>query len=456
MSKFSQSQNYSWRKKFDNHDKLDNFIQESLNKFKFTKSHPELLKNISSLSHLILNSKPILPDLVIFSNPFNKNNCFYSHKNNNKYISFPRRKFFIDYSIKSKVNNNEKVNLIKSSEKLLNQNSFKSLNKEKKSNYKISSFSKSFKEKPYNFLSERNNFGKSHKNKIRKVEPFSISLNKNEYNSNKKNFQKKLFIEVEIPSSPKKELEKDILLNKENINQNNNDINENNSKTNDNNEEKKNNLSPEQLSEIKKEIQYAQYQNLFLLQQQYYLQYLKMQNLFNDILNSRINNDMKKILNNNYYNTYFNNNKNEEIKNENEKNLNKENDMNDPLMNDFTTDFKLYNPKVFLENPVLLVKNNLVERNWILIKENKIIINYNSDELFLFLDGRFKLGDQLIDYCIHDYQTDVVFQPLILYEILNEYLPKVKFCLWKNILDKNNKVNDFKRNVKGDLIKKEN
>ena len=199
MSKFSQSQNYSWRKKFDNHDKLDNFIQESLNKFKFTKSHPELLKNISSLSHLILNSKPILPDLVIFSNPFNKNNCFYSHKNNNKYISFPRRKFFIDYSIKSKVNNNEKVNLIKSSEKLLNQNSFKSLNKEKKSNYKISSFSKSFKEKPYNFLSERNNFGKSHKNKIRKVEPFSISLNKNEYNSNKKNFQKKLFIEVEIP-----------------------------------------------------------------------------------------------------------------------------------------------------------------------------------------------------------------------------------------------------------------
>ena len=72
MSKFSQIENYSWRKKFDNHDKLDNFIQESLNKFKFTKSHPELLKNISSLSHLILNSKPILPDLVIFSNPLIK------------------------------------------------------------------------------------------------------------------------------------------------------------------------------------------------------------------------------------------------------------------------------------------------------------------------------------------------------------------------------------------------
>ena len=454
MSKFSQSQNYSWRKKFDNHDKLDNFIQESLNKFKFTKSHPELLKNISSLSHLILNSKPSLPDLVIFSKPFNKNNCFYSYKNNNKYISFPRRKFFVNYAIKSKVNNQEKVNLIKSSEKLLNQNSFKSMNKEKKSNSKISSFSKSFKEKPYNFLSERNNYGKNNKSKIRKIEPFSLSLNNNDNNSNTKNLQKKLFIEVEIPSSPKKE-EKEISLNNENQNQNNNDNKENNNKEN-NNEEKKYNLSPEQLSEIKKEIQYAQYQNLFLLQQQYYLQYLKMQNLFNDILNSRINNDMKKILNNNYYNTYFNNNKNEEIKNENEKNLNKENDMNDPLMNDFTTDFKLYNPKVFLENPVLLVKNNLVERNWILIKENKIIINYNSDELFLFLDGRFKLGDQLIDYCIHDYQTDVVFQPLILYEILNEYLPKVKFCLWKNILDKNNKVNDFKRNVKGDLIKKEN
>ena len=454
MSKFSQIENYSWRKKFDNHDKLDNFIQESLNKFKFTKSHPELLKNISSLSHLILNSKPTLPDLVIFSKPFNKNNCFYSYKNNNKYISFPRRKFFVNYSIKSKVNNQEKVNLIKSSEKLLNQNSFKSMNKEKKSNSKISSFSKSFKEKPYNFLSERNNYGKNNKSKIRKIEPFSLSLNNNDNNSNTKNLQKKLFIEVEIPSSPKKE-EKEISLNNENQNQNNNDNKENNNKEN-NNEEKKYNLSPEQLSEIKKEIQYAQYQNLFLLQQQYYLQYLKMQNLFNDILNSRINNDMKKILNNNYYNTYFNNNKNEEIKNENEKNLNKENDMNDPLMNDFTTDFKLYNPKVFLENPVLLVKNNLIERNWILMKENKIIINYNSDELLLFLDGRFKLGDQLIDYCIHDYQTDVVFQPLILYEILNEYLPKVKFCMWKNILDKNNKVSDFKRTFSFDSVKKEN
>ena len=452
MPKFSQIQKHSWRKIFDNHDKLDNFIQESLNKFKFTKSHPELLKNISSLSHLILNSKPSLPDLVIFSKPFNKNNCFYSYKNNNKYISFPRRKFVVNYSIKSKVNNQEKVNLIKSSEKVLNQNSFKSLNKEKKCNSKISSFSKSFKEKPYNFLSDSNNFGKSHKSKIRKIEPFSLSLNDNENNS--KNLQKKLFIEVEIPSSPKKELEKKISLNNVNEN-NNNDTIENNNKANNNKEAKKYNLSPEQLSEIKREIQYAQYQNLFLLQQQYYLQYLKMQNLFNDILNSRINNDMKKILNNNYYNIYFNN-KNEEFKNENEKNLNKDNYMNDPLINDFTTDFKLFNPQVFLENPVLLVKNNLIERNWILMKENKIIINYNSDELLLFLDGRFKLGDQLIDYCIHDYQTDIVFQPLILYEILNEYLPKVKFCMWKNILDKNNKVSDFKGNAKYDSIKKEN
>ena len=117
MYKFTQSKIYSWRKRFNDYDKLDNFIQESLNKFKFSKSHPELLKNISSLSYLILNSKPVIPDLVIFNKPFNKNNCFFTYRTNNKFNSFPRRKFVIDYSIKSKINNKERLTLLKSSEK---------------------------------------------------------------------------------------------------------------------------------------------------------------------------------------------------------------------------------------------------------------------------------------------------------------------------------------------------
>ena len=116
-------------------------------------------------------------------------------------------------------------------------------------------------------------------------------------------------------------------------------------------------------------------------------------------------------------------------------------------MNDFNIDYKLYNPNIFLENPVLLVKKNLIERNWILMKDNKIIINYNSDELLIFLISKFKLGDNLNDYCIHDYQTDVVFQPKMLYEILFEYVPKLKFYFWKNVLEKNNenKNNEIKK-----------
>jgi hypothetical protein len=430
MSKFSQNNSNSFRKIIIDHNKLDNFIQDSLNKFTLSKSHPELIKNISSLSDLIFTSKSSLPDLVIFNRHFNKNNCFYSTKKINYYNSFPRKKFVVDYSIKSKISNKEKIYLMKSSEKKLNENNnFKSMNKEKKRNYQISSLSKSFKEKPYNFNSESNNL-KVEEKKKKEITDFSLNLNNNEENNKTKNNL------INLPS--KNNIIEEIKTNEKN----------------DKEEEKKYKLSPDQISEIKKEIQFAQYQNLFLLQQQYYLQYLQMQNLYNDILNHKINNDTKEIFKKTFYNNYNNNvnnvnndnNDNNLIKENNNKEIN-ENYLNDPLMNDFNIDYKLYNPNIFLENPVLLVKKNLIERNWILMKDNKIIINYNSDELLIFLNSKFKLGDNLNDYCIHDYQTDVVFQPKMLYEILFEYVPKLKFYFWKNVLEKNNenKNNEIKK-----------
>ena len=53
---------------------LDEFIQKSLNIFNYLEIPAEVLQNTSSeLSKHLLNPKPVIPDLVIYNNTFNKN-----------------------------------------------------------------------------------------------------------------------------------------------------------------------------------------------------------------------------------------------------------------------------------------------------------------------------------------------------------------------------------------------
>ena len=127
------------------------------------------------------------------------------------------------------------------------------------------------------------------------------------------------------------------------------------------------------------------------------------------------------LKNNNNINIEGANNNNNKINFNNE-----ENEEEDPMMNDFTTDSKYYNPTVFLENPALIVKKNLIEKNWFLMRDGKILGNYNSEELLFLLDEKIKEGNSFNNISISDYQTDVVFQPKILYEILKEHVSKIK------------------------------
>ena len=102
-----------------------------------------------------------------------------------------------------------------------------------------------------------------------------------------------------------------------------------------------------------------------------------------------------------------------------------EDDDDDPIMNDPNPNFAMYNPAVFLENPALIVKKNFVQPNWFLMKDNKILGNYTSEELFYLLGEKIREGEKFENVCISDFQTDLVFQPKNLYEILKEKVPKL-------------------------------
>ena len=181
------------------------------------------------------------------------------------------------------------------------------------------------------------------------------------------------------------------------------------------------------------QAQQAQLQ-LYFLQQQQYLNYIQMQNLQNQIKGFYIPNNQRNPMINMNMNMNFslnNNNNNSNIEGANNNNNkinfnNEENEEEDPMMNDFTTDNKYYNPTVFLENPALIVKKNLIEKNWFLMRDGKILGNYNSEELLFLLDEKIKEGNSFNNISISDYQTDVVFQPKILYEILKEHVSKIK------------------------------
>ena len=181
------------------------------------------------------------------------------------------------------------------------------------------------------------------------------------------------------------------------------------------------------------QTQQAQLQ-LYFLQQQQYLNYIQIQNLQNQMMNGFYgnipNNNQRNPMINMNMNMNFslnnNNNNSKNIENKNNNINNDENEEEDPMMNDFTTDNKYYNPTVFLENPALIVKKNLIEKNWFLMKDGKILGNYNSEELLFLLDEKIKEGNSFNNINISDYQTDVVFQPKILYEILKEHVSKIK------------------------------
>jgi hypothetical protein len=85
-----------------------------------------------------------------------------------------------------------------------------------------------------------------------------------------------------------------------------------------------------------------------------------------------------------------------------------------------------FDPTMFLENPSSIIQKNLVQRGWFLMSENnKILGNFNSLDLLIYLDEEFEAEADMSKVWITDYETDIYFTPSNLYEALKDTVPKL-------------------------------
>ena len=113
-------------------EKLDEFIQQCLNMFKFVDPKKEFYEATGNEKDLIISHKSTIPDLVIWNKSFNKNECF-KEANTKKPNPFPRFQFFL--RIKSTKAEKEKKKEKKNEKKeKKNEKKEKNKKKEKKGN----------------------------------------------------------------------------------------------------------------------------------------------------------------------------------------------------------------------------------------------------------------------------------------------------------------------------------
>lgn len=88
-SNSTQFRRRTYAKGFNNHKALDEFIQNSLDKYHFVDPRDEMYEATGAYSKYIVSNKSAIPDLVIWNKKFNKNDCFYD-ANTKDYNAFPR------------------------------------------------------------------------------------------------------------------------------------------------------------------------------------------------------------------------------------------------------------------------------------------------------------------------------------------------------------------------------
>ena len=87
-------------------------------------------------------------------------------------------------------------------------------------------------------------------------------------------------------------------------------------------------------------------------------------------------------------------------------------------------DLQNINQSEFLKNPTLILNKNLDKKYWfILNKSDGAIVHYfKSEELFKFLDEKYKNDKSLEEFTINDIESDFVFPPEEVYENLKKNL----------------------------------
>ena len=119
--------------------KLDEYIQQCLNMFKFVDPKPEFYEATGKEKDLIISHKSTIPDLVIWNKTFNKNECF-EEADLKKPNPFPRFQFFLRIKStksdkeKKKEKKNEKKEKKNEKKEKKNEKKEKNKKKEKKKN----------------------------------------------------------------------------------------------------------------------------------------------------------------------------------------------------------------------------------------------------------------------------------------------------------------------------------
>ena len=154
-------------------------------------------------------------------------------------------------------------------------------------------------------------------------------------------------------------------------------------------------------------------------------------NINQNYLNNQINNNIfpKNIWKNIHNNYIMNNNVNNINNNENNINnnnyiFNKYNYNNISEQKNSQKDLQNINPTDYLENPSLILNKNLDKKFWLVLNKSdgSIIHNFNSEELFKFLEEKNKDEKSLEEFTINDIDTDFVFPAKEVYENLKKNL----------------------------------
>jgi hypothetical protein len=79
-----------------------------------------------------------------------------------------------------------------------------------------------------------------------------------------------------------------------------------------------------------------------------------------------------------------------------------------------------------LDDPINIIYKNTMGKYWFVELKGSKMMNLHSYELYDFLEQHVRLGKDIFDVEVHDYQTDMYFSPKSLLENLREVIPQLK------------------------------
>lgn len=117
-----------------------------------------------------------------------------------------------------------------------------------------------------------------------------------------------------------------------------------------------------------------------------------------------------------------------------ELNKEKKNDLpSDYIIQNYVDNSKIFENVCYLENPIALIKKNLLAKNWFVTKNDKLINCFTSFELFKFFENYINKKKDITSYWIYDNETDIHFTASSIYENLKEHIVELMKEMQNNI-----------------------